>query len=138
MALRLVEANRAIHAVLAKANDLNLALSVSVCDTNGRLVAHQRMDGAFAEANRESIGKAVASAMLGRPSGDESIEYSGHFRTATVVGEGVPVIRRRGGLPIIRAGQVNGAVGVSGAHSDEQDEECALAGIEALEEEGNA
>ena len=52
---------------------------------------------------------------------------------ATVIGGGAPLVRRRGGLPIIRAGQVEGALGVSGAHSNEQDEECALAGIGVLE-----
>jgi uncharacterized protein GlcG (DUF336 family) len=59
------------------------------------------------------------------------------FRVATVTGEGAPLIRRPGGLPIIRAGQVEGALGVAGA-SDEQDEQCALAGIDALEEKGSA
>jgi uncharacterized protein GlcG (DUF336 family) len=63
MALRLAEANRAIQAVLAKARDLDLNISVSVCDADGHLVAHQRMDGAFAEAPRASIGKAIASVM---------------------------------------------------------------------------
>ena len=133
MALRLAEANRAIQAVLAKARDLDLNISVSVCDADGHLVAHQRMDGAFAEAPRASIGKAIASVILGRPSGDDLIEGPEYFRAATVIGEGAPLIRRRGGLPIIRAGQVEGALGVSGGHSNEEDEECALAGIGALE-----
>jgi uncharacterized protein GlcG (DUF336 family) len=57
MALRLAEANRAIQAILAKANDLEFNISVSVCDADGHLVAHQRMDDTFAEAPRGSIGK---------------------------------------------------------------------------------
>ena len=64
---------------------------------------------------------------------DDLIEGPEYFRAATVIGEGAPLIRRRGGLPIIRAGQVEGALGVSGGHSNEEDEECALAGIGALE-----
>ena len=133
MALRLVEANRAIQAVLARARDLALNISVSVCDADGHLVAHQRMDDTFTEAPRGSIGKAIASVISGRPSGDDSTEDLEYFRAATVIGGGAPLIRRRGGLPIIRAGQVEGALGVSGAHSNEQDEECALAGIGVLE-----
>ena len=74
MSIRLAEANRAIHAALAKAHNLAVNISVTVCDADGRLVAFQRMDGAFAEANRASIGKALASVSSGRPSGDESIE----------------------------------------------------------------
>ena len=137
MSIRLAEANRAIQAALAKAHDLAVNISVTVCDADGRLVALQRMDGALAEADRASIGKALTSARSGRPSGDESIEGLHDFRGATVIGEGAPLIRRPGGLPIIRAGQVEGALGVAGA-SDEQDEQCALAGIDALEEKGSA
>src|SRR5437016_1644646 len=88
--------------------------------------------------NRASYGKALVSATSGRPSGDESIEFSEDFkdfRTATVIGEALPIIRRPGGLPIIRAGQVEGALGVGGA-TDEQDVECALAGIDAFTSSG--
>ena len=131
MSIRLAEANRAIQAALAKAQNLAVNISVIVCDADGRPVAYQRMDGALAEANLASIGKALASARSGRPSGDKSIEGSEYFRAATVIGEGAPLIRRPGGLPIIRAGQVEGALGVAGA-TDEQDVECAVAGIDAF------
>ena len=139
MSIRLAEANRAIQGALAKARDLAVNVSVTVCDADGRLVAFQRMDGTLAEAHRASYGKALVSATYGRPSGDESIEFSEdfkEFRTATVVAEGVALIRRPGGLPIIRAAQVEGALGVAGA-TDEQCVECALAGIDALEEKGD-
>ena len=135
MSIRLAEANRAIQAALAKAHNLAVNVSVTVCDADGRLVALQRMDGALAEANLASIGKALVSARSRRPSGDESIEGLEYFRAATVIGEGAPLIRRPGGLPIIRAGQVEGALGVAGA-SDEQDAECALAGIDAFTSSG--
>ena len=135
MSIRLTEANRAIQAALAKAHNLAINISVTVCDADGRLIALQRMDGALAEAGRASIGKALASARWGRPSGDESIEGSEYFRAATVIGEGAPLIGRPGGLPIIRAGQVEGALGVAGA-TDEQDVECALAAIDAFTPSG--
>jgi len=129
MSIRLAEANRAIEAALAKAHDLAVKISVAICDADGRPVA---------EAHRASYGKALVAATSGRPSGDESIEFSEDFkdfRTATVMGEAVPFIRRPGGLPIIRAGQVEGALGVAGA-TDEQDVECALAGIDAFTSSG--
>jgi uncharacterized protein GlcG (DUF336 family) len=69
MSIRLAEANRAIQAALAKAHNLAVNISVTVCDADGRVVAFQRMDGAFAEADRASMGKALASARSGRPSG---------------------------------------------------------------------
>jgi glc operon protein GlcG len=144
MTLRLVEANRAIEAAQAKARNLALNISVTVCDADGRLVAFQRMDGTFAEASRTSIGKAIASVSFGRPSGDVSNEGPNYFgrgarvvfgQAATVIGEGTPLIRRPGGLPISRGGQIDGAVGVDGAYSDEQDVECAIAAINALRAE---
>ena len=82
------------------------------------------------------MGKALASVRTGRPSSDESIKRSEYFRAATVTGEAAQPLRRPGGLPIIRAGQVEGALGVAGA-SDDQAVECALAGIDALEEKGD-
>ena len=42
------------------------------------------------------------------------------------------IIRRPGGLHIKRGGEVEGAIGVSGAPTDKQDEECARHGIEAI------
>jgi glc operon protein GlcG len=138
MSIRLAEANRAIQGALAKAHNLDINISVTVCDADGRLVAFQRMDGTLAEAHRASYGKALASATWGRPSGDEAIEVSEDFkgfRTTTVVGEGLPLLRRPGGLPIIRAGQLEGALGVAGA-TDEQCVECALAGIDAFTSSG--
>jgi glc operon protein GlcG len=137
MAIKLADANRAIEAVQAKASSLALDVSTAVCDADGRLVAFQRMDGALGEANRASIEKALASVQSGRPSWDQSIE-SPNYRAATVIGEGISPLRRPGGLPIIRAGQIEGALGVAGACSDEQNEECALAGIVALQEEAYA
>ena len=45
--LTLAETNQAIAAALARAQILNMRIAVSVCDEGGRLVAFQRMDGAF-------------------------------------------------------------------------------------------
>ena len=66
MSIRLAEANRAIQAALTKAHNLGVKVSVTVCDADGRLVALQRMDGALAEANRASIGRALASVRSGK------------------------------------------------------------------------
>ena len=50
-----------------------------------------------------------------------------------VIGSGAPINRRPGGLPIKRGGEVEAAIGVCGAPTDEQDEECARCGIEVLD-----
>jgi Haem degrading protein HbpS-like len=49
-----------------------------------------------------------------------------------VIRSGAPVVRRPGGLRIKRGGEVEGAIGVCSAPTDEQDEECARCGLEAL------
>jgi len=130
--LTLAEANSIVDAAVAKAQQLNINVSVAVCDARGHLIAFNRMDGAYAEmANRFSIGKAVASAGTGLPSG-EIRGILDHPAAAVVVAQGVPAVRIRGGLPIFRNDQIEGACGVGGTSSHEQEEECACAGIASI------
>src|SRR5205807_8249259 len=70
MALTLTEANQVIQAALARAKELNIRISVAVCDAGGRLVAFNRMDGAIWAGAYGSQGKAIASAAFARPSGE--------------------------------------------------------------------
>src|ERR1700758_3790931 len=70
MALTLEEANRIAQGAMAKAKDLNIRISVAVCDAGGRLMVFQRMDNAIWASAYGSQGKAVASAAFGRPSGE--------------------------------------------------------------------
>jgi glc operon protein GlcG len=131
MALTLEEANRIAQGVLAKAEELKIRINVAVCDTGGRLMAFQRMDGARWAGVYGSQGKAIASAAFGRPSGDLT-ERADHptFR-GIVAGEGGHMIMGQGAMPIIRNGVVEGACGVGGGTAQE-DEDCARAGVELL------
>jgi len=132
MTIKITEANRAISAALEKAAELKELISVTVCDSAGHLIAHERMDGVLAWATHFSIGKAIASAECGIPSGDPIPHLPHRPLTAVVTGTGAPDIHRRGGLPIFRRGKVVGGVGVSGATTNELDEVCAKAAVEAL------
>src|SRR5262245_8449972 len=62
MALTLDEANKIVAGAVAKAQEMNIKISVAVCDAGGRLVAFNRMDGAIWGSVYGSQGKAVASA----------------------------------------------------------------------------
>ena len=128
MAVTLAEANRIVEGAIAHAQELNIKINVAVCDAGGRLISFNRMDGAIWAGVYGSQGKAVASAGFGRPSG-ELAERAG---TPTLSGireaEGGHMIMGQGGLPIIRNGVVDGACGVGGGTSQE-DEDCARAGI---------
>jgi uncharacterized protein GlcG (DUF336 family) len=129
--LSLAEANSIVNAAIAKARELKVNISVAVCDSTGNLIALNRMDGAYGTVNRFSIGKAVVSAGTGLPSG-EITGIVEHPPVATVVAEGMPAVRFRGGLPILRGNKIEGACGVDGALSNAGDEECARAGILSL------
>jgi uncharacterized protein GlcG (DUF336 family) len=132
MALTLAEAATIVAAAIAKARQLNIIVSVAVCDNQGHLIAFNRMDGFLAEGGLFALGKAVASAGTGLPS-DEVLSRVDQSPVAGVVAEGVPVLNVRGGLPIFRSGQIEGGCGVNGTPSHhEQEEACARAGIASL------
>ena len=96
MTLTLAEANAIVDAAIAKARQLNVTVSVAVCDERGHLIALKRMDGAYAEiANRFSIGKAIVSASTRLSSGEVEGTVD-HPAGAGVFGQGMPVIRIRG------------------------------------------
>jgi uncharacterized protein GlcG (DUF336 family) len=130
--LKLAEANRAIVAAQAYARDHGYSISVTVCDSMGHLIAHQRMDDTLLGSSHGSVGKAIASAGLGIPSGEESDVDLSRSSVSGVIAVGLPIIRRPGGLPIKRGGEVEGGIGVSGAPTNEQDEQCARCGIKGI------
>ena len=129
--LTLAEANQAIAAALTRAKNMKMKIAVSVCDEGGRLVAFQRMDGARSESISLAIGKAIGAAASRKSSGDKDIlDLHSVWRVA---GAGLPVIAGRGGVQITRDAQTVGAIGVSGGATDQEDEQCAKAGVEALD-----
>lgn len=127
MPLTLEDANRIIAGAIAKAEELNIRISVAVCDAGGRLVAFQRMNNAIWASVYGSQGKAIASAAFGRPSG-ELTERANHPTPAGIAAaEGGHMIMGQGAVPIIRDGVIEGACGVGGGTS-QQDEDCARHG----------
>jgi glc operon protein GlcG len=131
MALTLEEANRIAQGAIAKARELDIRISVAVCDAGGRLMAFQRMDNAIWASSYGSQGKAVASAAFNRPSG-ELAERANHPTPAGIAAaEGGHMIMGQGAVPIRRGNVVEGACGVGGG-TGQQDEDCAKAGAAAL------
>ena len=128
MSLTLAEANQAIEGAIAKAEELNIRISVAVCDAGGRLVAFSRMDGTVWGSVYGSQGKAVASAGFGRASGALQGRADTPIIRGIVGAEGGHMIPSQGAVPISRNGVVVGACGVGGGTSEE-DEDCARAGV---------
>ena len=131
MALTLEEATRIVRSALAKAQELNIRISAAVCDSGGRLIAFQRMDNAIWASAYGSQGKAVASAAFGRASGELSERADQPTPRGIAIAEGGHMIMGQGAVPIIRNGIVEGACGVGGGTS-QQDEDCARAGVAQL------
>lgn len=132
--LGIEQANRIIETAIAKAADLELKpLAIAILDAGGNLKAYAGQDGISPGRFEVAAGKARAALLLGSSSralNDQAAERP-HFLAglgSVIAGGIVPV---PGGLAILdRSGAVVGAAGISGDTSD-NDEICALAGIEA-------
>src|SRR5207344_2345616 len=131
MALSLDEANKIVAGAVAKAQEMNIKISVAVCDAGGRLVAFNRMDGAIWGSVYGSQGKAVASAGFARPSGELAERAGSPIIQGIAAAEGGHMIPSQGAVPIIRNGVAEGACGVGGG-TGQQDEDCARAGAAKL------
>ena len=129
--LSLEEANRIIAGAIARALELKVRIGVAVCDAGGRLVAFQRMDGAFYATVYGSQGKAAASAAFARPSGDLQERAATPIISGIIRAEGNTIIPSQGAVPIFRNGVLIGACGIGGA-APQQDEECAQYGVSLL------
>jgi uncharacterized protein GlcG (DUF336 family) len=132
--LTLAHANAIVDAAFAEGRALGLKpLSVAVLDPGGHLIAFQRQDGSSMLRPQIAVGKAGGALALGvssRKIGEMAAERPSFVAS---LGPIAPhgVIPAAGGVLIAGAGgMVIGAVGVTGDLSD-NDELCALAGIEA-------
>jgi glc operon protein GlcG len=131
MALTLAEANQVVQAAIEKAREMNIRISVAVCDAGGRLMAFNRMDNAIWGSVYGSQGKAIASVAFGRASGELQERAGTPIIQGIMAGEGGHMIPSQGAMPILKNGVVIGACGVGGGTS-QQDEDCARAGVAKL------
>ena len=129
--LTLADAERMIQAAKAKAMEIGVKLSISVVDERGDLKCMVRMDGAPWRTPYISRGKARAAACFGVPSDDLTDRAMIPVMRAVMEverGEFVPGI---GALPIMKDGELVGAIGGSGG-TGQEDEDASRAGLEAL------
>ena len=108
-------------------------LTVVVLDAGGHLVAMEREDGSGYGRPQIAQGKAAGALAMGTSSrvlGDMAAERPQFMAALSAAWDGKLIPAAGGVLVRDEAGQVIGAVGVSGDLSD-KDEEAALAGIAA-------
>ena len=129
--LTLGEALALIEATRDAAEGMSIRLSIAVVDGRGDLMAMARMEGARPATADTAIGKAMTSAMTGRPSaasagsGDNALYANLNAHT------GGRLRFFQGALPIVRDGVTIGAIGSSGAASAD-DEEAVRRAIAAV------
>jgi uncharacterized protein GlcG (DUF336 family) len=121
--LDLAAADTMTQAAIAFASQHNLRLSIAVLDAGGNVVRITRMDGCNFLSPDIARGKAYAAAAWKLP----SVELNTRFQTnpasaAGMVGiSGNRIAPVQGALPIWDGARCVGAIGASGARSDEDE-----------------
>ena len=128
--ISLERAQAAINAVVAEAKKRDWKMNVAVVDSGGNLVAFQRMDGAMLASIQIAGHKARAAAIFRRETKVFENAIQVHNLTYLITLDGF--IASRGGLPLIEAGRLIGAIGCSGG-TDSQDEIVCKAGVAFIE-----
>jgi glc operon protein GlcG len=122
-------ARMAAETVGAAAAQRGVAPVVSAVDAGGELVFLVRPDAAQVASVQVTTDKARTAAIYRRPSKDFEDQASGGRPSALHLARAVPL---QGGMPIEHAGEVVGAIGVSGARSADEDQELATIGVQAF------
>lgn len=111
---------------VSEARARNAGGSIAVVDPGGHLLFLQRLDNTFPAAAAVSIEKARTAATFRMPTRnfEEAIKGGRH----ALLGVGV-ITPLQGGVPVMVDGQVAGAIGISGAHSAQEDDAIAQAAV---------
>ena len=124
-----VEAARKIAAAaVAEAKKNGWKVAAAIVDPSGTLVFYEKMDDTQTGSAHVAIEKARSSALFRRPTKTFEDGVNGGKTNLLGLPGAVPL---EGGLPLVAEGRVIGAVGVSGATS-QQDGVCAKAGAETV------
>lgn len=127
--LELADVKAIAQAAEAEALKHNWAVTIAIVDDGGHLLWLQRLDGAPPVSSHIAPGKANTAAVGRR----ESKVYEDMINGGRVSFLSAPALKGllEGGVPIVKDGNVIGAVGVSGVKSNE-DAQIARAGIAAI------
>jgi glc operon protein GlcG len=126
--LNLAAIKTMVAAAEAKAQELNVQVTICIVDESGNLLFLEKEDGASLNTLQFAQKKARHAAAYGAPSreGAEAVK-NGHVEDMAFPN----FFPNQGGLPVRVDGQLLGGIAASGAKS-EIDEQIAQAGIDAL------
>lgn len=135
MTLTIEQARTVIRAAMEKGDELGLKpLTVAVLDAGGAIVALERSNGASRMRPEIARGKANGAIALGlgsRAIFKRAQEQPYFVQAMNALADGVLVPVPGGVLIRDAENRIIGAVGITGDSSD-NDETCAIAGIEAI------
>jgi uncharacterized protein GlcG (DUF336 family) len=121
-------AQKMVDEAVAKATELGVAENVAILDDGGNLKAFRRMDGAPILCIEIAQNKAY-TALFGVPTQD----FFDFIQGDPSLLAGIPTLARvaayGGGFPIQVDGEIVGAIGLSGAPTVQNDEDCARAAL---------
>ena len=126
MAMTLGEARGYADQGIAKAQAMGLQISLAVVDEFGQLVQMDRMDGASLMSPDIAEAKAVTALNFRRATSLVAQQINSDVLRSLQASVHFNILAASGGVPIYKDGELAGAVGVSGA-TGEQDEEVASA-----------
>lgn len=127
-------AKRIMAAAGAKATEMDKGVCIAIVDISGAMVLFERFGNVASYTAAIAEGKATGSAFTGRDSGlleKMAADGSPVYDAIAAQLSGRRFVPRQGAVPISDASGVIGAIGVSGATSQE-DEDIARAGAAAL------
>jgi uncharacterized protein GlcG (DUF336 family) len=121
-------AQKMVSAAVAKARELGVTENVAILDDGGNLKAFSRMDGASIPTIEIAQNKAYTALF-----GVSTQDFFNFIQGDPSLLAGIPNLARvaawGGGFPIKVDGEVVGAIGLSGAPTAKNDEECAKAAL---------
>jgi glc operon protein GlcG len=126
------DAKRAVDLIVQKATEQQKAASVAVADAHGDLLCFVRMDGAPVSSIQIAINKAWTAARERKPTKEigEKVRHAERGHDISYYGD-PRYVGWGGGLPVLKNGEVVGAVAVSGLSSQE-DAALAALGVELI------
>jgi uncharacterized protein GlcG (DUF336 family) len=125
------KATKMVHAALDVANAIDIFVTAVVVDEGGRLIALGRMDNATPVTVDLAINKAFTAASFQQPTRDLQAVAGQSWFQSLIVSSGGRITPGGGGMPVVEAGRVVGAVAVAGG-TDDQDQRCCEAALQAL------
>jgi glc operon protein GlcG len=127
--ISLAQAKKVASAAAHKAHQMNLQVAIAIVDTGGHLVYYEKADDTQTASAEVSVAKARSASIFRRT----TLVFEQALANGRTAILGLPgAVPIEGGVPIILNSKVIGAIGVSGA-SSEEDGVIATTAISVLE-----